>query len=267
MRVNVETITPDKAVEYLKKNTANRALRPTWVKTLAFSMRRGDWRLSHQGIAFSTAGDLLDGQHRLAAVIESGVSVEMTVARGVDPAAFISMDLGAKRSVADLLHISKGEAEALGYLAKLLTNRNPTPQLIADLRPHFHREYAQLTDGCSATRRGFSSAPVRAAAMVSMLIRPENATYVVRVYSDLIRMRTESMPKIAHVLNRLISGGHVSAVENTGKDLFVRAMFVFDPAKADLSKIQINTDESGEIRAIAAIKEELRFITNKLLSK
>jgi len=33
----------------------------------AEAMRRGEWMVTHQGIAFDTQGVLVDGQHRLAA--------------------------------------------------------------------------------------------------------------------------------------------------------------------------------------------------------
>lgn len=41
------------------------------VKGFAEAMSRGEWMVTHQGIAFSSAGVLVDGQHRLAAVIEA----------------------------------------------------------------------------------------------------------------------------------------------------------------------------------------------------
>jgi hypothetical protein len=48
------------------------------VRDFAEAMRRGDWRLTHQGIAFDASGALVDGQHRLAAIVEADVPVEIT---------------------------------------------------------------------------------------------------------------------------------------------------------------------------------------------
>lgn len=75
------------------------------VNALANDMRKGLWRPSHQGIAFDEEGNLLDGQHRLAAIVESGVAVTLTVAIGVPSSSLTVLDVGRKRTVADMLAI------------------------------------------------------------------------------------------------------------------------------------------------------------------
>jgi hypothetical protein len=72
-------------------------------------MKGGSWRLTHQGIAFNCDGTLLDGQHRLAAIIESGIAVQMLVARGVETANQMVMDDHAKRNASDALTLVRGE--------------------------------------------------------------------------------------------------------------------------------------------------------------
>jgi len=72
VRSKVQAITPTKAAEYLEANTSNRPLSSATVKSFAEAMSRGDWMVTHQGIAFSAAGVLVDGQHRLAAIVEPG---------------------------------------------------------------------------------------------------------------------------------------------------------------------------------------------------
>ncbi len=42
-------------------------------------MREGHWDTTHQGIAIASDGTLVDGQHRLLAIVESGVTVRMNV--------------------------------------------------------------------------------------------------------------------------------------------------------------------------------------------
>ncbi|MDQ2738234.1 MAG: hypothetical protein M3Y35_06395, partial [Actinomycetota bacterium] len=69
MRSKVQSITPKKAAEYLEANTANRPLSTAVVKSFAEAMTRGDWMVTHQGIAFGSGGVLVDGQHRLAAIV------------------------------------------------------------------------------------------------------------------------------------------------------------------------------------------------------
>jgi hypothetical protein len=118
MRSRVQTITPAKAAEMLEANTTNRPLSRPVVKAFAEAMARGDWMVTHQGIAFDANGVLVDGQHRLAAVIEADIPVEMTVFTDVDENTFDVLDTGKRRTAADVLAID-GERSS-GTLAAMV---------------------------------------------------------------------------------------------------------------------------------------------------
>jgi hypothetical protein len=60
----VQTITPSRAAELLAANTTNRPLSRPVVRGFAEAMRRDEWLVTHQGIAFDVNGVLVDGQHR-----------------------------------------------------------------------------------------------------------------------------------------------------------------------------------------------------------
>ena len=113
MRSKVQKINPERASDMLEANTSNRPLSRSTVRGFAEAMRRGEWLVTHQGIAFDTAGTLVDGQHRLAAVIEAGVSVEMTVFTDVPTSTFDVLDTGKKRNAADVLAIEGEKSTAL----------------------------------------------------------------------------------------------------------------------------------------------------------
>lgn len=83
MRSEVLMITPEAAAEMLRKNSRNRALMLSHVQSLASQMKAGQFRTTHQGIAFLEDGTLADGQHRLAAIVMSGVTVKMMVTVGL----------------------------------------------------------------------------------------------------------------------------------------------------------------------------------------
>ena len=105
-------IAPDLALEWLEQtNTNNRKLSQKHVDRLARDMTEGKWVLTHSGIAFGPDGTLLDGQHRLWAIVESGISVEMFVWRGVEPEAMMTIDCGKTRSMADILNIAGENGE------------------------------------------------------------------------------------------------------------------------------------------------------------
>jgi hypothetical protein len=116
----VQTITPARAEEMLAANTANRPLSRPTVRSFAEAMRRGDWLVTHQGIAFDTEGVLVDGQHRLAAVIEADMPVEMTVFTEVEPHTFDVLDTGKRRNAADVLAI-EGEKSSTTLAAMVRT--------------------------------------------------------------------------------------------------------------------------------------------------
>jgi hypothetical protein len=110
--VTFETVivTPAMAREWLPLNVENnRNKKPGRIARYARDMVAGKWLLTGEAIKFRAGdGALIDGQNRLAAVVEAGVSVTMTVARGVSDDAMVVIDTGAGRTFADTLKIKGG---------------------------------------------------------------------------------------------------------------------------------------------------------------
>lgn len=105
MQVQVEIITPAVAEQMLKANVHNRDVRKRHVSMLAAAMQRGEWVENGDSIKFSKDGTLLDGQHRLMAVVESGIPITAPVVRDLEGNAQLTMDTGAKRKFADALKL------------------------------------------------------------------------------------------------------------------------------------------------------------------
>lgn len=103
----IENITPTKAAIYLQHNIINRPLHPSWVDSLAYDMTADRWRLTHQGIALDKNGILVDGQHRLLAIIKSGITIRSIVFLDVPAALFDIIDHTLPRSSSDCLVIKK----------------------------------------------------------------------------------------------------------------------------------------------------------------
>lgn len=110
-RFQVETITPDRAAAYLSKNDLNRPVSPGWVVALAAAMARGEWKVNGEAIKFAKSGRLMDGQHRLHAILKAGIPQPMVVARDLDEDTFDTLDQGKKRTSADVLSM-RGEKNA-----------------------------------------------------------------------------------------------------------------------------------------------------------
>lgn len=105
MKTSIETITPEKARDLLKGNTDNRPVRESWVETLAEDMKKGLFRTTHQGIAIAPNGRVLDGQHRLLAIVKAGIPIQIMVSRGVDEDLYRVIDGGKTRIIADRLRL------------------------------------------------------------------------------------------------------------------------------------------------------------------
>jgi hypothetical protein len=117
----VVCITPELAAKWLKEaNKGNRPIRQSKVNEYAKALKEGKWKLNGQTITVSN-DRLIDGQHRLAAIVKSGVDMITLAVVGVENDVFNTIDIGAKRSSADFLSClgeaqSKILASALLYL-------------------------------------------------------------------------------------------------------------------------------------------------------
>jgi len=110
VEAGVQVITPSIAEQWLGKNKTNRNVRERLVAAYARDMQAGRWRLSGESIKFALDGRLIDGQHRLQAVVRSGVPVTMLVVRGLDEDVMDVLDSGASRTAGDALRL-RGESD------------------------------------------------------------------------------------------------------------------------------------------------------------
>ncbi len=106
MYINLTKVTPELAAAWLQKNPRNRNLNDKLVRDYARQMSAGGWAANGETIKIASNGDLLDGQHRLSAIVQSGVTLELVVVTGLPAATQNTMDTGRKRVVADVLAIS-----------------------------------------------------------------------------------------------------------------------------------------------------------------
>ena len=123
MKTEVRTITPSIAYEMLKRNSKNRKLNESHCSYLAKQMKNNQWLFDAQPIRFSESGTLLDGQHRLNAVIESKKDIQFLIITGIKSEAFKVMDTGRNRNGADCLSILGIEyATEISSCARMIIN-------------------------------------------------------------------------------------------------------------------------------------------------
>lgn len=99
----VVIVTPSMASEWLESNTHNRNLRQTRVDSYARDMADGNWKLNGDAIRFSVDGTLLDGQHRLSAIVKAGVAIKTLVVWDLPPETQETMDAGQCRTASNAL--------------------------------------------------------------------------------------------------------------------------------------------------------------------
>jgi hypothetical protein len=104
----IKEITPGLAAAMLEKNKNNRPLKSKTIDRLSTAITRGEWKINGETIVFDTEGFLMDGQHRLNAIIKAGRSVHAIIIYGIRNDGFDTIDTGRIRSSGDVLAI-KGE--------------------------------------------------------------------------------------------------------------------------------------------------------------
>lgn len=101
----IETISPGEAKQILEGNTNNRRLNMGTVEFYQKQLEKGAWQINGESIKLDERGYLLDGQHRLWAVVRSNKPMTTLVVRGLSSEAFKTIDAGKSRSMADYLKI------------------------------------------------------------------------------------------------------------------------------------------------------------------
>lgn len=188
VETEISEISPDLARDLLAKNPHNRNLRVRRVEQLAGAMTRGEWVFNGDAIRIADSGMLLDGQHRLAAIVRSGIPQTMLVVSGLPAITQETMDSGAKRSAGDILKL-RGEKDVnrLAAITRIVlsyeqrqTFRNPqvmptTQEVVAtlDRHPGIRGAVVQIRPLLSNVR--CASGPMGAAYYFFSLVDPTDA--------------------------------------------------------------------------------------------
>ena len=105
VQAQVKYVTPEMAAQWLRSNTANRKPSKAAIKRWAQIMRAHAWKLCSDAIAFDVDGVLINGQHRLMAVIETGMTQPFLVANNFPTGSKEACDIGKKRQLHEILTI------------------------------------------------------------------------------------------------------------------------------------------------------------------
>jgi hypothetical protein len=121
LNIEVQEITPDMARSWLARGGTNRKLTARLVARIAAAIRRGEWILTGDSIKLDSEQRVIDGQHRLQAIVEAGIPVTSVVVRNVESEAQDVIDTGRSRAATDVLSLhGYANTTAIAACVKLL---------------------------------------------------------------------------------------------------------------------------------------------------
>ena len=240
---SLETITPESASRYLEANKANRNIRQTRVDSYARDIQSGKFPATHQCVAFNANGDLIDGQHRLSAIVKANMPVQMYVARydRTETAMMLPLDVGLSRCAYEVLKATKKDAETASCIIRLVAREQKyiTAFEVNECLEKFGEEIRRVNAVVSVTVKKRTSAGARAA--VALLIRKyaENADEILIQYKKFVALDIEGMwtsvAACARALENIGSnGGGSSAI-----DVAVRVWYAFTPSRKNVKLVRI----------------------------
>lgn len=226
------TITPDLAKKFLERNTGNRPIQKTTVDRYAKIISDGYWEVTHQGIGFEKSGRLIDGQHRLHAIIKADKPVMVMVTYGLDHSSFKALDNGKQRLIADSLSISKKAGQVVNLLSSICYYGNVYSKIAPyEAEPFSDFIYQAHDQLAGATPKVVGSAGVRTVICYFMMVYPDDySKYAIGLYNMLVKRDFESFSDfpIAAVFERRIPSIEVTGSKNQG-NIIALADFVYRP--------------------------------------
>lgn len=124
---SIEIVDPETAQAWLGANSNNRNLRRGVISTYARDMAAGRWQFTGDAVQFAVGGRLLNGQHRLHAIVEANVSLPLVVIRGLPSDSQVVMDTGSKRTAADAVALDgQANAKSVAAIALMVATRGGT---------------------------------------------------------------------------------------------------------------------------------------------
>ena len=230
----VETITPAKAKEYLKKNTNNyRKMSRSVISSYAEDIKNGRWELNGETIIFGKDGTLMDGQHRLAGIVLAKKSADILVVRGVETTAH-KIDIGKRRTDVDILNAEGFECDAtLIATANIVVNQFSGHRTGTLVQEYAKKNYAEL---CRAMRLACSRNGAKS----------KNAPSVCAAY---LMLRTQTMPSYeVELFFRILNDPGYTAAEG------------YEPTPVMVARRQIDDRGPGNTGGYSIQKERLEIL-------
>lgn len=244
IRFELVTITPEMARDWLQNNNqGNRTIRQAVLRKYARDIEEDRWRVTHQCIAFDSGNNLVDGQHRLSAVVLANKPILAYVARydGSESAMKLPIDMQAKRAVFEVLSVSRRDQETVSAIIRLIRGGGAVPSM-GEIERAITNARVELdtVHGCiSSTVKHRSAAPARGAIVCLLREYPMCAEDIAKTYREFVSMDLAGLPMSIMALLKNLDGGSMKASGSDQRDLFLRVYYAFDPANRGVKIIRL----------------------------
>lgn len=213
MKTQIKRITPEVAKTLLEANINNRRFSKPYAKRLAAEMRAGIWHETHQGIAIDKNGYIVDGQHRLAAIVQSGVPQTMIVTTELDPDAYKYIDIGKRRNSADRLREDPRVADVASFIVRMTDGTAAASRIsrLEAVRDMVRDTAIYVKEIFPHKQRPFSSAVARSAFVIAVDAMDADQGYAQEQFDALCRYDFDAMSDRSKNLVKRIAKGQFPA--------------------------------------------------------
>jgi len=241
VKTEILKITPELAKMMIEKNiTTNRKIRKSRVDELARLILENKFYLTHQGLAFSETGDLIDGQHRLNAIIQANKPVEMMITTGLKQESFSALDRGLQRSMSDILiNNEKRVVEVATTLTRLTvgTQAARLPHVVLEVLNKKRETIVKVHNLYKGTKK-YTTMPFLLAATVFHEINPD---FVEKIHKAVCTDDFGNYTTMAIAVQAKIGrSGSLQGKKVEGQlGAFILGCFLYDETKKDGKMIKV----------------------------
>lgn len=196
-------ITVKLAEQLLEGNASNRKFRKHHGEHIARQMKLGRWKVSPEPIVVTDKGRMANGQHRMWAIVQTGIPCEFDIKVIPDEdfdEIFAILDQGATRSNSDILNADNKIVMPISYLLRSCGVQKVTPE---DLRPYVESDMGRLLQRLRDEKingKIWRHTCFKAALAVCVL---SGRTSEVRAFEELRHVNSTPITKWPHIFGQL----------------------------------------------------------------
>jgi hypothetical protein len=252
VRFGFENISPERAKEILLKNECNRNIRQRDVEMYSKFMKKGSWRQDlGEPIHLSVNGRVLNGQHRLNAVVLSGMTIKFMIfymepidGLGELTATGMPIDRGAMRSISDLTGIPPKSSQIVTTMIRDLSKNGHQsvrdPEIILGCYDDLKSNIEYVLQKCNTSSRTFSQSSIKSV----IILRNAQGYDFTEEYINILNHKYNLLTNGWNSWIRIIEGYAGRHQQPERREIMCYTWAVTDPMRNHEKKLQIKKMET-----------------------